>query len=293
MKGEIFDIKHFAVHDGPGIRTTIFLKGCPLHCVWCHNPEGMKRGRDLWVKREACIHCGTCVHTCPKQALSFRDGEVSVDRSLCDFCNLCVEKCPSRAMRRIDRMAEVQELTELLKREQLFSDITGGGVTVSGGEPLYQPEFLLELLKSMKEAGVDTCIETSMFAPQKVLEDVAPYLDRFLVDIKLLDEERHRKYTGVSNRQILSNFRYLAGLGKPILVRIPLIPEITATEENLRGIRAFVDSVNPEIPIELLNFNSFAATKYRFLDEKYFDEELRAFPKEEFERMCSYVEVRK
>lgn len=290
MTGEIFDIKHFAVHDGPGIRTTIFLKGCPLHCVWCHNPEGMRRGRDLWVKREACIHCETCIHTCPKQALQMKEGEISIDRSHCDFCNKCVEKCPSRAMQRIDRQAEVRELVDLVTREEIFTRVSGGGVTISGGEPLYQPEFLKELLREMKKAGVPTCIETSMFAKQEVLESIAPYVDQFLVDIKILDEETHKKYTGVSNQQILSNFRYLAGLGKPILVRIPLIPGITATEENLRGIRAFVDSVNPEIPIEVLNFNSFAGSKYRFLDRKYFNDELRAFPKEELEQLRSCVE---
>lgn len=290
MTGEIFDIKHFAVHDGPGIRTTIFLKGCPLHCVWCHNPEGMRRGKDLWVKREACIHCETCIHTCPKQALRMKDGEVSIDRSLCDFCNKCVEKCPARAMQRIDRQAEVKELVDLVTREEIFTRVSGGGVTISGGEPLYQPEFLKELLQGMKQAGVPTCIETSMFAKQEVLESIAPYVDQFLVDIKILDEETHKKYTGVSNRQILSNFRYLAGLGKPILVRIPLIPGITATEENLRAIRAFVDSVNPEIPIEVLNFNSFAGSKYRFLDQKYFNDELRAFPREELEQLRSCVE---
>ncbi|MBC5660544.1 glycyl-radical enzyme activating protein [Anaerosacchariphilus sp. NSJ-68] len=290
MTGEIFDIKHFAVHDGPGIRTTIFLKGCPLHCVWCHNPEGMRRGKDLWVKREACIHCETCIHTCPKQALRMKDGEVSIDRSLCDFCNKCVEKCPARAMQRIDRQAEVKELVDLVTREEIFTRVSGGGVTISGGEPLYQPEFLKELLQGMKQAGVPTCIETSMFAKQEVLESIAPYVDQFLVDIKILDEETHKKYTGVSNQQILSNFRYLAGLGKPILVRIPLIPGITATEENLRAIRAFVDSVNPEIPIEVLNFNSFAGSKYRFLDQKYFNDELRAFPREELEQLRSCVE---
>ena len=290
MTGEIFDIKHFAVHDGPGIRTTIFLKGCPLYCVWCHNPEGMRRGKDLWVKREACIHCETCIHTCPKQALRMKDGEVSIDRSLCDFCNKCVEKCPARAMQRIDRQAEVKELVDLVTREEIFTRVSGGGVTISGGEPLYQPEFLKELLQGMKQAGVPTCIETSMFAKQEVLESIAPYVDQFLVDIKILDEETHKKYTGVSNQQILSNFRYLAGLGKPILVRIPLIPGITATEENLRAIRAFVDSVNPEIPIEVLNFNSFAGSKYRFLDQKYFNDELRAFPREELEQLRSCVE---
>ena len=290
MTGEIFDIKHFAVHDGPGIRTTIFLKGCPLHCVWCHNPEGMRRGKDLWVKREACIHCETCIHTCPKQALRMKDGEVSIDRSLCDFCNKCVEKCPARAMQRIDRQAEVKELVDLVTREEIFTRVSGGGVTISGGEPLYQPEFLKELLQGMKQAGVPTCIETSMFAKQEVLESIAPYVDQFLVDIKILDEETHKKYTGVSNQQILSNFRYLAGLGKPILVRIPLIPGITATEENLRAIRAFVDSVNPEIPIEVLNFNSFAGSKYRFLDQKYFNDELRAFPRDELEQLRSCVE---
>lgn len=290
MRGEIFDIKHFAVHDGPGIRTTIFLKGCPLHCVWCHNPEGMKRGKDLWVKREACIHCGTCIQACEKQALRMENGEIAISRERCDFCDACVEKCPARAMQRIDKWMDTRELTELLTREEIFTEVSGGGVTISGGEPLYQPEFLVQLLKEMKEAGVPTCIETSMFAPRKVLESIIPYVDRFLVDIKILDEEQHKKYTGVSNRPILENFKYLAGQGKPILVRIPLIPGITATEENLRGIRAFVNTVNPEIPIEVLNFNSFAGSKYRFLDQTYFDEELRAFPKEQFEQFCKYVE---
>ncbi len=290
MKGEIFDIKHFAVHDGPGIRTTIFLKGCPLHCVWCHNPEGMKRGKDLWVKREACIHCHTCLGVCPRSALCVKDGEISIDRGRCNFCNACVEKCPSKAMRRIDRWADTKELTELLLREEIFTAVSGGGVTISGGEPLYQPAFTSELLKEMKAAGVPTCIETSMFASWETLESIVPYVDQFLVDIKILEEEQHKKYTGVSNQGILENFRRLAKQGKPILVRIPLIPGITATEENLKGIRAFVDEVNPHIPIEVLNFNSFAGSKYRFLDRVYFNEELRAFPSEQLETFKSIVE---
>lgn len=292
MIGEIFDIKHFAVHDGPGIRTTIFLKGCPLHCVWCHNPEGMKKGKDLWVKREACIHCKTCIQTCEKDALRMVEGEIAIDRTRCSFCNACVGKCPSRAMQRIDRQVDTKELVELVTREDIFTQVSGGGVTVSGGEPLYQPEFTRELLKEMKAAGIPTCIETSMFASWETLEGIVPYVDQFLVDIKLLDEEQHKKYTGVSNRQILSNFQNLTKAVKPILVRIPLIPGITATEENLRGIRRFVSETAPGISIEVLNFNSFAGTKYRFLDEVYFDEELRAFPKDKLEELRGFVEVK-
>ena len=290
MTGGIFDIKHFAVHDGPGIRTTIFLKGCPLRCVWCHNPEGMKPGRDLWVKQEACIHCGTCIQTCREQALRMVEGEIAIDRGRCSFCDACVEKCPSRAMKRIDRQVETRDLVKLVTREEIFTRLSGGGVTISGGEPLYQPEFTLELLKEMKAAWIPTCIETSMFAPWEVLESILPYVDQFLVDIKLLDEEQHKKYTGVSNRQILSNFRGLVEAGAPLLVRIPLIPGITATGENLRGIRSFVSGTAPGIPIEVLNFNSFAGTKYRFLGDTYFDEELRAFPAEKLSELRKIVE---
>ena len=291
MTGEIFDIKKFAVHDGPGIRTTFFMKGCPLSCVWCHNPEGMRPGKDIWVKQKTCIHCQTCVHVCPRDAVNLdpADGEIKIDKGLCDFCDICVGKCPTTSMQRIDRKVTAEELLQIAKADQVFFESSGGGITISGGEPLGQAPFVKEVLKLMQENHIHTCIETSMFAGTKTFAEIVPYVDQFLVDIKLWDEELHKKYCGVSNRQILENFRYLVSQKKPVLVRIPLIPGITATRENLTAIRAFVDALDPGIEIEALNYNDFAGSKYKFLERVYFDDEIRAFKKPDYEELCELV----
>jgi glycyl-radical enzyme activating protein len=291
MKGRIFDIKRFSIHDGPGIRTTAFFKGCPLHCIWCHNPEGIGCDQDLIVGRERCIQCGVCVKACPEGAIRLLGGVVRIDRSLCSFCGRCVDQCPPRAIRRVERDLTDDELVEELMQDKVFADISGG-VTLSGGEPLFQPEFALSVLQKLKSRGMDTCIETSMMAPLDVVQALPELLDHCIVDIKLLNDEVHKRYTGVGNVQILENFRYLSGHARDLLVRIPLIPGVTATDENLKDIAAFVRSLNPAIPIELLNFNSLAASKYDLIDQRYYDETLRALPKLEYERLKQLVNSR-
>ena len=281
MKGYIFGIKRFAIHDGPGIRTTVFFKGCPLRCVWCHNPEGLEKGKDIWVKDERCIGCGSCADVCPRSALCLSGSVMSIQKDLCDFCDKCLSVCPPLAIQRIDRAVSADSLVEELLRDKLFADVSQGGVTLSGGEPLAQPDFALELLSRLKEQGVHTCIETCLAAPLDIVMSVASRVDLMLVDLKLIDNNEHKRYTGIPNTGILDNFRAVSKDFLNIVVRIPLVPGITATKNNLAGIRDFVETCAPGIPIELLNYNPLAPNKYRLLGQEYFDSGLSAYSPEE------------
>ena len=293
MEGYIFDIKRFAIYDGPGIRTTVFFKGCPLRCEWCHNPEGYEKGKDIWIKDERCIGCGDCSTACPNDALSLQRGVANMQRENCVFCDKCHNVCPTLAIQRIDRDINVDTLVDELLKDKLFADVSCGGITLSGGEPLYQPEFVLELLKRLKQNRVNTCIETSLAVPQDVVKSATPYIDHFLVDLKLIDNDKHTRYTGFANTEILHNFRILAENYQNIAVRIPLIPDITATEKNLIGIVEFVDSCAPNIPIELINYNTLAPNKYRLLDREYFNPGLGDFSTEEMDKFTMLIKHRR
>jgi pyruvate formate lyase activating enzyme len=291
MLGQIFDIKRFAIHDGPGIRTTVFLKGCYLRCAWCHNPEGINSGNDIWVKRERCIGCKTCVGVCKNRAIIAKKSGIHIDKSKCNFCDECVRECPARAIQRIDSIMKDDELIENLLKDSVFYHVSSGGVTLSGGEPLFQPNFTRSVLKKLKEKGINTCIETSMFADRTVFSSIIPFVDHFLVDIKLLDEALHKQYTGVSNELILNNFEYLLSQTDSVQVRIPLIPGITATKENISAIAKFVKKIAPSTKIELLNFNSFAYSKYQTMGMNYYDENAREFTHEELGRFKEMLKV--
>lgn len=267
MTGTIFDVKRFAVHDGAGLRSTLFLKGCPLRCPWCQNPEGVDPEPALWHAPTACLRCGGCVAVCDAGALTL-DERVHVDRSRCTRCGKCVDACPAAAMEVAGREIDAKDAAALLLRDKVFFG-HGGGVTLSGGEALAQWEFAREVLTLCKEAGADTAIETALLAPRHAVEAMLPVADHFLVDIKYLDADRHREVVGAGNRSILDNYRFLVERGADVLVRTPLIPGYTATEENIRSIARFIRSVDPDAKYELLNFNPLCRSKYAALEREY------------------------
>lgn len=267
MTGTIFDVKRFAVHDGAGLRSTLFLKGCPLHCPWCQNPEGIDPRPALWHAPAICLRCGGCVAVCDAGALKL-DERVHVDRSRCTLCGKCVDACPVAAMEMAGREIDAKDAAALLLRDQVFFGHSGG-VTLSGGEVLAQWEFARDVLALCKDAGADTAIETALLAQRDVIEAMLPVVDHFLVDIKYLDAERHREVVGADNRLILDNYRFLVERGADVLVRTPLIPGYNATDENIRSIARFVHSVDAGARYELLNFNPLCRSKYAALEQEY------------------------
>ena len=272
MQGIVFDIKRFAIHDGPGIRTSVFLKGCPLNCLWCQNPEGISGGITLWYFHSRCIRCGDCISSCPEKALSAHPQSshyIRIDRSLCSNCGACVKVCPSTALSFVGKRLEHEEVVEELRKDETFYKSSGGGITLTGGDPFAQTAFSRAILEEMKNSGIHTAIETCLLASRVELESLVPYVDLFLVDLKVEEATKHVEYTGASNERIKENFAWLAKNHGEIVVRIPIIPGYTDTEENLRGIGSYVAAIDPAIPIELVNFNPLARDKYLVLCEEY------------------------
>lgn len=271
IKGTIFNIKRFSVHDGPGIRTSIFLKGCPLNCVWCHNPEGISASLSVWYNRSICILCGSCIEVCPENALSLSldKNSVKIDRDLCRMHGSCVDMCPTGAISLTGKQITPEEVMEEIRKDFLFFEKSGGGVTLTGGEPLFQPDFCLSILKECKNEGINTAVETSLYCDRSVLEDTLSFADLFIVDLKIFDSGVHEKFTGKSNNSIKENLSYLSGTGKEILVRIPLINDITDGQDNIEGILGFVKDLGRDLPVEYLSYNPLAEAKYRKLSISY------------------------
>ncbi len=254
--GIIFDIKKFAVHDGPGIRTTVFLKGCPLRCAWCHNPEGIACEPEIMVFADRCIRgCRDCLASCPQGALKKVRGVIRLDRGLCDGCGACAEICPAEALQSAGRTVSVPEIMEEAARDIPFYKESGGGVTFSGGEPLSQPAFLRGLLLACRAQGIHASVDTSGHAPFSLFEELLPLVDLFLYDLKLIDDERHRRYTGISNRLILENLKKLSLSGAPLAVRVPLIPGVNDADNDLRALADFCASLPGHHPLHLLPYH--------------------------------------
>ena len=249
MNGMIFDIKEMSVHDGPGIRTTVFFKGCPLRCRWCHNPEGLESRPQLMYKYNSCVGCNNCLKQC--------------NHDLCKGFGKCIYSCPNNCLEVVGKSINTNELCdELIKGASVLGD-SFGGFTFSGGEPLSQPSFLFELCERLSDYHL--CIETSGYASEEVFKNMLSKIDFVIMDLKLFDEEQHKLYTGVSNKTILSNFNFLKNSKKPYLIRTPLIPNITDTDENLNGIKALIGNCE----WEKIPFNGAAESKYKMLNMEY------------------------
>ncbi|WP_147818870.1 glycyl-radical enzyme activating protein [Salidesulfovibrio onnuriiensis] len=288
-QGTIFAIKRYAIHDGPNIRTTVFLKGCPLSCAWCHNPEGLSPKIDVVTVADRCVGCGECVRACPQRALTLTEQGISRDRGACDQCGTCVDVCPALAHERTGSRESVESVMEAVRKDMPFYDQTGGGVTFSGGEPLMQPSFLKELLMACGGLGVHRAVDTSGFAGRGVLLDVAGATDLFLFDLKHMDDETHRKYTGVSNTDILANIAALAASGKDMAVRIPLMPGINDDEANLEATGAFAAGLPGVHRVDVLPYHAAARSKYAKLGMDYPGSDIPRFENGRVERAVTIL----
>jgi pyruvate formate lyase activating enzyme len=270
--GMVLHLQRLSTEDGPGIRTTVFFKGCSLRCAWCHNPESMSGGYQLQWLETRCIGCDTCLNTCQRLALRRTPDGLQIDRSRCNGCGLCSEACPSNALERLGSYAETDWLVKQLLKDRAYYEKSGGGVTLSGGEPTRQPQFAEALLRRLKEDGIHTALDTCGLCPTESLERLLPYTDLVLYDLKEFDPDRHYKYTGASNERILGNLLWLANElnhlpSKKLWIRTPLIPGATFTEENLKNMAQWMGNTLGETVErwELCAFNNLCRDKYRRL----------------------------
>ncbi len=274
QQGTIFNIQRFSIHDGPGIRTTIFLKGCPLGCAWCHNPESQHALPQIMVRAERCQGCGACVSACANGSAVITQGKRQP--ATCRACGNCVDVCAHDALELVGRTMTVTEVMQEIMKDELFYDQSGGGVSFSGGEPLLQAEFLENLLAACRRQGLHTVVDTCGYAPWPVLAKLAPLVDLFLFDVKLMDEARHKQYTGVSNRIILQNLTSLAALQKQIEVRVPIIPGVNDDRKNMEALAEFLRPL-PILGVKLLPYHAYGVPKYAYLGQAYrLDEQLPA-----------------
>jgi glycyl-radical enzyme activating protein len=265
LQGIVTDIQRFSIHDGDGIRTTVFLKGCQMRCFWCHNPETISPQQELQVNPDACIGCLACITYCPYGALSQKDGNPQYSRERCRACGACAVACYAHARVLVGKSMSVDEVVSEVMQDKDFYDRSGGGVTLSGGEPLLQMDFTKGILNKCKTKGVKTAIETNLSWPWDRIAEVLPYLDMIMMDVKLIDPVRHKEVTGTSNRQILDNLSRLANEKIPLIVRTPVIPGVNDTPEDIGAIADYLSDIPNLLYYELLPYHPLGIGKNKSL----------------------------
>ena len=288
--GVVFDIQRFSVHDGPGIRTTVFLKSCPLRCAWCSYPESQRAEPELAYTAARCIRCGTCVPVCPEGALQLTGPGIVVDRSRCRVCDACSDVCPTGALRVAGRTLSVEDVLAEVARDAVFYKHSGGGMTLSGGEPLCQPDFSIALLRHAQALGFHTAIETAGWATPDTARRVLGEADLILYDVKHVDPDKHLAGTGKTNRRALQNARVAAGLGTAMIVRVPVIPGFNATPDDIRAIGRFTAELGLA-EIHLLPYHRYGVPKYASLGLDYRLPDEKPMPDEQMESFRAALET--
>lgn len=288
---EVFDIQHYCVDDGPGIRTNLFLAGCPLNCAWCHNPEGKYASAQLLFYRNKCTRCGRCAQVCPNGSHRWSNSEHLVRADLCDKCGKCVDVCPNGALKLSSRFMTVDEIEQELMLDEPFYRSSGGGITLSGGEPLLHPQLIEELAQRLHRRGIHVTAETSGYIAPEMFARLEPYIDLYLFDIKLTDAQEHYRYTGVYPDRILSNLNLLAARRKPVVLRCPIIPGVNDRQEHIRAVAGLADVYENVQYIELIPYHSLGLSKYEALSTNPGYERQESMPRQEAERLAGLVQA--
>lgn len=286
MKGTIMNIQKYSIHDGPGIRTTVFFKGCPLRCWWCHNPESLRCKHQVMFFEERCTGCGICAKRCPQNAITMNGKIPVVDQSKCNLCGHCTDFCFNNAREYVGKDVTVKELMDEIKKDEMFYDESNGGATFSGGEPLVQVDFLNEVLKACNERRIHTTVDTSGYSSWENLKKIADKVDLFLYDLKFIKNDKHKKYIGVSNEGILENLKNLSDLGSNIYVRMPIIAGINDDDEHIEGSIEFLSDLNI-LQVNLLPYHKMGMDKYSRLEMEY---KLSGMEKPTDERMAEIAD---